>query len=130
MRDISNKADIKVFVDAFYDKVRVDPLLGPVFHAKIADGHWPAHLERMYGFWNTVLFAAREYRGNPFAKHANLPIQEAHFNRWIALLTATIEASFAGEKAEEVKMRAHKMGQLFQSKLAYLRENNSFNNLL
>jgi len=81
MEDIRDKEDIKTFVDAFYNKVRTDDLLGPVFNARIEEGAWGTHLERMYDFWNTVLFAAREYRGNPFSKHATLPIDAAHFNQ-------------------------------------------------
>jgi hemoglobin len=36
--------DITTVVDAFYVKVRRDPVLGPVFARAIADDAWPAHL--------------------------------------------------------------------------------------
>jgi hemoglobin len=36
--------DITAVVDAFYMKVRRDPVLGPVFARAIADDAWPAHL--------------------------------------------------------------------------------------
>ena len=64
--DIKDKKDIKVFIDAFYEKVRVDQTIGPIFISRIPDDNWPKHLERMYSFWNTVLFAKPDYRGNPF----------------------------------------------------------------
>lgn len=121
MNEIQQKADIKKFVDAFYAKVRLDPLLGPVFAHKIPDHAWDAHLKRMYSFWNTVLFGQKDYRGNPFSKHANLPIESAHFEQWLNLFKATIDASFTGEKAEETKIRATKMAALFESKLDYIR---------
>lgn len=130
MPDIQNKEDVKKFVDAFYQKVALDQLLGPVFAAKIPNGDWTVHLERMYGFWNTILFDVREYSGNPFSQHASLPIDGQHFQRWLDLFNATIDEQFAGEHAEEVKERAHKMGLLFESKLAYLRQNQNFKNLL
>lgn len=130
MNDIKDKADIKIFVDAFYNKVRIDTTIGPVFAARIPNDNWTPHLERMYSFWHTVLFGVQDYRGNPFAKHATLPIQATHFERWIGLLTETIDELFKGEKAEEVKMRANKMGLLFQSKLEYIRDNNLHKNLL
>jgi len=130
MNDIQDKEDIKIFVDSFYKKVQIDDLLGPVFASKIPDGNWDKHLERMYSFWNTVLFAHRDYRGNPFSKHASLPIQAAHFERWINLLSTTIDENFEGEKAEEVKIRANKMGDLFQSKLEYIRANSQFKNII
>ncbi len=130
MNDIQNKDDVKIFVDAFYDKVRKDILIGPVFAAKIPDGNWTPHLERMYSFWHTVLFAVRDYHGNPFSKHASLPIQKPHFEKWVKLFTETIDEHFEGDRADDAKMRAHKMGLLFQSKLEYIQANENFKNIL
>ncbi|BDS12690.1 group III truncated hemoglobin [Aureispira anguillae] len=121
MNEITSKTEVKLFVDAFYEKVRQDALLGPIFAAQIPDEVWPSHLTRMYGFWNTVLFGQKDYRGNPFSKHANLAIHPPHFERWLSLFVATIDESFTGEKAAETKMRAAKMAALFQSKLDYVR---------
>ncbi len=123
MHDIRDKADIKIFVDAFYQKVRIDAMIGPVFTARIPNDNWVPHLERMYSFWNTILFGVSDYRGNPFAKHEQLPIQARHFERWIGLLTETVDALFVGMKAEEVKMRANKIGAVFQAKLEYIQAN-------
>ena len=117
MHDIRDKADIKIFVDAFYEKVRVDPTIGPVFTAKIPNDNWSPHLERMYSFWHTILFGIPDYRGNPFAKHEELPIQARHFERWITLLTETIDTLFAGEKAEEVKNESNENWRRFSSKI-------------
>jgi len=122
--EIESKEDIRLFVDAFYAKVRVDPLIGPVFAARIENDNWTPHLERMYSFWNTVLFAERDYHGNPFSKHSSLPIQAEHFQRWIQLLNMTLDELFHGVKADEVKKRAELMGKLFQSKLEHIRKNN------
>ena len=130
MHDIRDKGDVKVFVDKFYDAVQIDPLIGPVFLARIKAEAWPSHLERMYSFWNTVLFGLVDYRGNPFSKHANLRIHREHFERWLSLLSGIIDQNFKGAKAEEVKMRAQKMGDMFQSKLDHIRSNNQFRNIL
>jgi len=46
MKDIEDIADIKLFVNEFYIKVREDELLGIVFSAVIA-GDWQPHLDRM-----------------------------------------------------------------------------------
>jgi len=130
MNDIANKEDIKIFVDIFYNEVQIDQLIGPVFAAVIPNGNWTPHLERMYSFWNTVLFGAREYRGNPFSKHRSLPIEKIHFDRWLKLLNNTLDERFSGPKTEEVKERAEKMGLLFQSKLAHIRNNDQFRNII
>lgn len=130
MNDISDKDDVKIFVDAFYQEVRKDTVIGPVFAAIIPNDNWDPHLERMYSFWNTILFAQRDYVGNPFSKHANLPIEKRHFDRWTSLLASTLDQHFEGPKAEEVKDRAIKMGLLFQSKLEHLRKNDDFRNIV
>jgi len=130
MTDIRSKEDIQIFVDAFYMEVRKDPLIGGVFAARIKNNQWDVHLERMYSFWNTVLFGQADYRGNPFAKHAELPIEAQHFDRWIELLNKTIDSHYVGEKAEEVKLRGTKMGAMFLSKLEYLRSNPQQINLI
>ncbi len=121
MHDIQNKQDIKLFVDAFYAAAKKDPLLGPIFNEAIKEEEWSIHVERIYSFWNTVLFKEPDYLGNPFRHHANLPIYEMHFSKWLALLKEVIDHNFAGEKADEVVFRAHKMSEMFQLKLAAMR---------
>lgn len=123
MHDIHNKSDIQCFVDGFYGDIRNDELIGPIFAGRIADDQWPQHLDKMYRFWNTVLFGASEYRGNPFSHHLALGIEKVHFDRWISLFHKNIEANFKGNKAEEVKERAVKMRNLFESKLEFIKVN-------
>jgi len=117
MNDIKSKEDIKKFVDIFYSKVKIDPFLGPVFIAILGNSGWNSHLEKMYSFWNTILFGQKDYSGNPFAKHSPLPIESRHFERWTKLLKQTIEANFEGPKSNEVLLRASKISQIFQAKM-------------
>jgi hemoglobin len=130
MNDIAGLADIKILVDGFYTKVQADEILAPVFAARIPADAWGKHLERMYSFWNTVLFLERTYKGNPFAKHATLPIDGAHFERWLGLFTATVDKHFVGEKADEAKQRAKSMAMIFTAKLKHLRANPNYLNLV
>ena len=118
--DIQNKGDIKAFVDHFYGKVREDDLLSPVFASKIKAEEWPAHLERMYAFWNAILFAETGFHGNPMQKHLRLPIGEMHFERWLILFRQTIDELFSGEKAEEAKARATSIAQIMNFKISSL----------
>src|SRR5882757_984654 len=46
------EAMIEHLVHAFYAKVRSDPILAPVFAARIAD--WEPHLAQMCAFWSSV----------------------------------------------------------------------------
>jgi hemoglobin len=120
-KDISNLDDIRNLVDRFYGKVRADALLAPVFNDRIGD-HWPAHLEKMYRFWQTVLLEEHTYTGSPFPPHASLPIHQEHFRQWLTLFKETLDELFSGEKAGEAKWRADKMAELFQVRLDYFRK--------
>ncbi len=80
-------------VDRFYEKVRVDPMLGPVFNAVVED--WDAHKVLLTSFWATIALRTGHYRGNPLAKHLPLPVDASHFERWLALWRET-----AGEQLD------------------------------
>lgn len=101
MKDINNIDDIRLFVDEFYAKVRIDDLIGAVFMEVISD--WQPHLDKMYAFWNAVLFGVGGFKGNPFAKHAPLPIEQEHFDRWLELFYETIDTHFEGPVADDSK---------------------------
>ncbi len=121
VKEITSIEDIKMLVDTFYERVRADELIGPVFNERIQD-RWPQHLEKMYTFWQTILLNQQTYFGNPFPPHASLPIYTEHFNRWIELFTQTIEQLFSGKIAEEAKWRAGKMAEIFESKIEFNRK--------
>lgn len=70
IREHVDRTQIERLVHGFYEKVREDPELGPIFAGAIADDAWPAHLERMVAFWTTILLGRREYLGNPMMAHA------------------------------------------------------------
>ncbi len=123
VNDITSLDDIKLFVDAFYTQVQQDQLIGPIFNSVIQD-RWPVHLEKMYGFWQTVLLNERAYSGSPFPPHAKLPIEKQHFDRWLKLFNSTIDINFKGDKADEAKWRAAKMAEMFRYKIDYLNKQN------
>ncbi|MDE3185640.1 MAG: group III truncated hemoglobin [Bacteroidota bacterium] len=117
-KEIASIDDIKKLVDTFYDKVRKDELLGPIFEERIGD-HWPQHLEKLYAFWQTVLLGEHTYFGTPFPPHANLPVSGKHFQQWMKLFKETLDENFHGENAKEAKFRAAKMAEMFESKIFY-----------
>ncbi len=120
--DITNLTDIRLMVDTFYTKVQQDEVIGPIFNEKIKD-QWTPHLEKMYRFWETILLEVHTYSGSPFPPHAQLPVGKTHFERWMALFTATVDANFKGLVADEAKLRAEKMAELFHYKIEYLKNN-------
>ena len=127
-KDIMTLEDIKTLVNTFYERVRQDGLLSPIFNERIQD-RWPQHLEKMYAFWQTVLLDERTYFGSPFPPHAELPVDHSHFQRWTELFNITADTLFQGEKAKEAKWRAGKMAEMFESKIEYYKKQ-GFENLL
>ncbi|MEP2102570.1 MAG: group III truncated hemoglobin [Parasphingorhabdus sp.] len=100
---------ISDLVENFYEKIRSDALLGPIFNKHIA--HWPPHLARMKDFWTSIAIESGRFRGNPMVKHLAIPdIERAHFNHWLALFDQTLPevmsnaaaCQFLSERAERI----------------------------
>ena len=117
-KEISHIEDIKVLVDGFYQSIRDNELLGPIFNGIIKD-RWPEHLEKMYRFWQTVLLGDHTYFGTPFPPHAKLPVDWIHFERWLKLFYETVDESFVGEKAARAKWQGERMAEMFHYKIEY-----------
>lgn len=122
LKDITTLEDIKLLVNAFYGKIREDKLLGEIFNSRIED-RWPQHLEKMYRFWQTVLFEEHTYFGSPFLPHAKLPLKGEHFERWLKLFDSTVDELFAGEKAQRAKWQGQRMAEMFHHKIDYYKNN-------
>lgn len=115
--DILELEDIQLLVDSFYSKVRENELLNPIFLDKISEDQWPAHLDKMYRFWQTLLLGEMTYQGNPLMHHLQLPLTDEHFEEWLRLFRETTDEHFTGEKAAEAIMRAEKIRWVFQTKI-------------
>jgi hemoglobin len=111
--EINERQDIVLLVNNFYEKVKADHLLGPLF----AHVDWPHHLPIMYRFWSSMLLGEQSYQGNPFQKHISLPLEGQHFNRWLELFFQTVDETFVGDRASEVKDRAQSIARVWQHKL-------------
>jgi hemoglobin len=103
-----DESRLATLVDRFYDKVRADPLLGPVFEPLVDD--WDAHKVLMTSFWSTVALRTGHYRGNPLARHQPLPIDVTHFQRWLALWQETAGEVLDDESAVLVVGYAERIG--------------------
>lgn len=119
--DILSLDDVKLMVNTFYNRIREDAVLGPIFEEKIQD-RWPQHLEKMYRFWQTILLDEHTYNGAPFPPHATLPIEEKHFIIWVNVFSKTVDDLFEGQVAEEAKKRGSLMAAIFNSKLEHFKK--------
>ena len=118
---LENRAQLEKMLDRFYERVRLDPLIGPVFN-DIAKVNWEEHLPKIYNFWDTLLFGAENYRGRPFPPHVPLDLKPEHFRRWLELFFLIVDESFAGFKADEIKTRAYHIGRNFMANLDAIAE--------
>ncbi len=121
-KDITSLEEIRLLVDTFYGRVRLDGLIGPIFN-RLLDGRWEEHLKKMYAFWETLLLDEHTYFGSPFPPHAAMSLTLTHFETWLGLWRRTVYEFFEGEKADEAVLRGEKMAAMFLSKIEY------FNNL-
>ena len=115
MKSIENREDVSFLVHSFYDKIRRDDLLGPIFNHHIAADEWPVHLNKLTNFWETNLFGVRNPKVSPGQKHMmvdahmNYSIDETHFRQWLGLWFETIDEHFEGELAERAKASSIRM---------------------
>lgn len=114
---IIDEAALDALVRRFYAKVRLDPLIGPVFNSAIQD--WKPHLERLTAFWSSVMLTSGRYHGNPMAAHFKHPITSPMFDRWLALWAETVDEQFAGAAADMLKQKAELIGQSLKLGLFY-----------
>lgn len=104
-----NEEVLRSLVHRFYDRVRTDAMLGPIFAAHITD--WAPHLERMVAFWSSVALMTGRYQGRPVPAHAPLPIDGAHFDRWLALFHRTARDVCTPEGASHVIGKAERIAR-------------------
>jgi hemoglobin len=110
--DLESRADIERLVNGFYALVDADEVLGPIFK----DVDWDEHLPRMYAFWESVMFGASSFQGDPLAVHLalarNVSIGPHEFRRWLDLFRTTVDNNFSGPRADDVKARAGRIAEV------------------
>lgn len=114
--DIRNSEDIRLLVQTFYERVKHDELLSAVINERTIS-NWPDHLALISAFWQTILLDNNQYNGRPDEKHLDLPITSHHFDRWITIFHLTLADLYEGKIADEAKFHAHRMAEVFRTKL-------------
>ncbi len=102
---------LRDLVSQFYARVRVDPLIGPVFNAAI--GNWPEHLEKLQAFWSSVMLTSGRYKGRPLPahiKHAD-SIDSRSFARWLAIWRETTDEILGPESAAALQEKAGRIAE-------------------
>jgi hemoglobin len=102
---------IDLLVERFYDRVRRDPLIGPLFEEAVDD--WDAHLKRLKAFWSSVMLTSGRYKGNPLAAHVRheRSIRPEFFARWLEIWAETTEEVVGGAAAERFRLKAGRIAE-------------------
>jgi len=111
-----DEAMIERLVRRFYERVRGDALLGPIFEQRISD--WEPHLQRMFAFWSSVALMTGRYHGTPMTKHLPLPVDGEHFDRWLALFEETARTACPPEAADHFVGRARRIAESLEMGVA------------
>lgn len=94
-------------IERFYEKVRGDDLIGPVFARVVHD--WAAHKQTMVDFWSRAVLGTQRYGGMPLPPHVRLGLTAAHFERWLALWKEACRETMPEPLADHVSAIATNM---------------------
>jgi len=120
---VLDEAMIHAVVHGFYDGIRADDLLGPIFNRIIAAEDWPHHLAKMCDFWSSTLLRSGRYDGRPLPPHLAIPeLGEAHFRRWLTLFRATVRRLCPPDVAALFMDRALRVAHSFRLAIAFNRK--------
>lgn len=119
-RDLDGPGEVAELVRRFYSSVDRDDLLGPMFN-EVAQVDWPEHLTKLTAFWCRALFGMAGYQGNPFRAHALVHERRsfslAHFERWLALFSRTLDDEWEGPTVEQARQLAYKVAAVHARQL-------------
>jgi len=107
--DLDCRENIERFVDLFYQRMLADEQLAPIF-VDVAEIDLAVHLPHIKDYWSKLLLGEKGYQRHTMNIHRQLhgkrPLQKEDFQRWLAFFVATVDADFAGERAERAKQVA------------------------
>lgn len=114
-----DEAALARLIPRFYDRVRTDPEIGPLFNDAIGD--WPAHLEKLVAFWSSVMLTTGRYKGSPVAEHLKhkARITPAMFDRWLTIWAATTGEMMPPAAAAALQAKAARIAESLQLALFF-----------
>lgn len=117
--ELLSESGIERLVDEFYKKIRTDRALAPIFNRAIP-GDWDPHLAIMRDFWSSVMLTSGRYKGNPVAKHLQLPgLEPQLFDQWLALFRETCDELFEDTLAQMFVTKAELIAESLKLSLFY-----------
>lgn len=106
------EAKINEVLQAFYAKIRTDPVLSVPFSV-VQD--WDEHMVRLTDFWSSLMLTSGRYKGNPLSMHVihSHLIRPDMFDRWLELWGETTNDLLAPEVAQEMQVKAVRIAARF-----------------
>lgn len=105
--DVVSAADGPIF-ETIDEAMIARVVHGPIFEQRIHDR--AAHLGRMCAFWSSVMLKSGRHHGTPMQKHTTLPVERAHFVRWLDLFAMTAH-SICPAEAPRFEAAAHRIAE-------------------
>ena len=114
-----DEADLRPLVERFYERVRADSELGPIFNGAVHD--WSDHHRRLTDFWSSVMLGSGRYKGNPVALHMlyGEALTSERFDRWLSLWRETSNAMLSPAVAQAVQTKAARIAESLQLAIRY-----------
>jgi hemoglobin len=115
------ESDLRPLIERFYDRVRADPDLAPVFAEGVSD--WDDHHARLTDFWSSIMFTSGRYKGNPVALHMRHAdrLSPSLFERWLALWRQTTEEVLPQAASAAMQAKAGRIAESLQLAIRYRR---------
>src|SRR5690242_16273725 len=110
---------VRHVVVLFYEKIRRDNVLGPIFEEAIGL-HWAPHIERIIQFWLTATRLGRGYDGKDFmpAHLKHYSIDTSQIPMWLELFRETAIQECHPEGASVLIDIAERMAQTLEVGIA------------
>lgn len=106
------EAEITWMVRRFYELVRADPVLAPLFEQAISD--WEGHLRTIADFWSAVLLGTERYRGCVFGAHGGLAIGTEQIERWLSAFRIAAAETLPAAAAAKAVQLSERMAEAMQ----------------
>ena len=119
-QDILSRKDIHFIITEFYKKLVSDDEMIPFFETIVKQNHLESHIDVITDFWQDILLYTSTYKNNVLQKHLdfnkNIVFKKEHFTKWLLYFQTTIDDSFEGQNAQNMKDRASSIAMVMQVK--------------
>jgi len=111
---------VSLLVESFYEKIRADKDLGPIFDGVIGE-NWPTHMAKMKQFWGAIALKTGDYHGRPMPAHMKLKqVERWHFDRWLELFAQNLnEIAPSAEAKSFFNARAQNIARSLMTGMFY-----------